>query len=1012
MKKQILKIFNMKKITLVLLAFIGFSSLQLSAQERYTDAAGDGLWGNIANWVNDSDGTTPSTVLPTSTGRATLKSTSNIDLGAASRIVGNVYLNQNSNTVTSNGTLILNGNTDDGDDYILNNWTSRRSTIDCDVTVNVNNKSFRNRGATNSQLIFATGNTIALGANTIYVDNRNDISFPVEFNGTVTGGGNIEIENNTSVGGISLGATSDFTGFTGNFITLKNPIISNTTNVFVDAASAVTLDGTGSLTVNGANTIEGSIIRSATTAGAAEVTFNASQNNMANLTVDTQALALNFDPAATLVQFSGIGAMSGVVDLKNYSTGVLKIGTTATTVDQAILDTWLLDGVSQTAGTIAQDASGYITFGACTTPEVVTTLSASAGAEYINLSWVDPTCFDEVLVVAKEGSLVTVTPTGNGSAYTADAAFGSGTDLGTGEFAVFKGATNTVTVTGLTKNGPIYHFAVFTRKGTNWSAGVTATATTNNIYTSISGANNADLNWGDTSSWIGGAIPSATSDDAFINAGLIINSDVELNDIVIDSRITITEGFSIKANDLKQNSQLIVKSTSSTFGSVIVNSLSGTGDLIYDRWLNDSPNNDLISSPVSGVTFSSVATNSQNENRFFINPSDATNYFFGPFNNTNGLYETYSTGTDDGIVIVSGKGYRAATIAGAASDVRFAGTVLVGQVDIDITDGGAGTSAEWNLIGNPYPSYLDFGAFFTTNSGEFHLDNVAVYGWNGTDYTTWNGANSSDKLAPGQGFFVKTKDGVTGTVSFTTAMRTTGNTNDFVAKSANTNKALAKINLSNTTKAYSTNIYFIENQTRGLDFGYDAGAFSGSADGIYTNLVEDNAGLALAIQSLPYTDFNNVVVPVAINSEAGVELTISLDVASLTLPSNTYVYLKDNLLNTTTLLNDTDYVFTPTTKISEAGRFFIEFSSKAALATDDYAVSEMLIYTSQESKSIIIKGILKTAASAKVFDIQGRMVLEQKLDSSNITNVINANALNTGVYIIQLEGRTQKVILK
>ncbi|WP_339881464.1 T9SS type A sorting domain-containing protein [Polaribacter vadi] len=649
---------------------------------------------------------------------------------------------------------------------------------------------------------------------------------------------------------------------------------------------------------------------------------------------------------------------------------------------------------------------------ACTTPEVVTTLSASAGAEYINLSWVDPTCFDEVLVVAKEGSAVTVTPTGDGSSYTANATFGSGTDLGTSEFSVFKGTANNVIVKGLTKGGTTYHFKVFTRKGTDWSTGVTGNATTNNTYISISGANNAGLNWEDASSWIGAAVPSATSDDVIINTGLIINSDVVLNDIVIESRITVTEGFSIKANDLNQNSQLIVKSTSSAFGSVIVNTLSGTGDLIYDRWLNDSPNNDLISSPVSGVTFSSVATNNNNDNKFFRNPSDDTNYFFGPFDNTSGLYETYSTGTDDAVVIVTGKGYRAATSAGGAQTVRFAGAIEVGSVPVTITDGGDATYGQWNLIGNPYPSYLDFGAFFTTNSGEFHLDNVAVYGWNGTDYTVWNGANSSDKLAPGQGFFVRTKDGITGNVDFTTAMRTTGNTNDFVAKSANTKKALAKINLSNSEKSYSTNIYFIENQTRGLDFGYDAGAFSGSADGIYTNLVENNTGLALAIQSLSYTDFNNVVVPVAINSDAGVELTISLDAASLTIPSDTYVYLKDNLLNTTTLLNDADYVFTPDTKLNSSGRFFIEFSSKAALATDDYAVNEMLIYTNQESKSIIIKGILKTATSAKVFDIQGRMVLEQKLDSSNITNVVNANALNTGVYIIQLEGKTQKVIIK
>jgi hypothetical protein len=234
-----------------------------------------------------------------------------------------------------------------------------------------------------------------------------------------------------------------------------------------------------------------------------------------------------------------------------------------------------------------------------------------------------------------------------------------------------------------------------------------------------------------------------------------------------------------------------------------------------------------------------------------------------------------------------------------------------------------------------------------------------------------------------------------------------------VSKSANVNeKALAKINLTTATKTYATDIYFIENQTRGLDNGYDAGAFAGSTDGIFTNLVEDNTGEGLLIQALPYNDYNNVVVPVAIKSEANTELTISLDDASLTLPANTYVYLKDNVLNTTTLLNDTDYVFTTDTELSGSGRFFIQFSAKTVLSTDEFAVNELLIYTNQDSKSIIIKGILKADASAKVYDIQGRVVLEQKLDSSSITNVVNANALNTGVYIVQLEGNTQKVIIK
>ncbi|MGC9332045.1 MAG: hypothetical protein ACP5DZ_09270, partial [Bacteroidales bacterium] len=49
--------------------------------------------------------------------------------------------------------------------------------------------------------------------------------------------------------------------------------------------------------------------------------------------------------------------------------------------------------------------------------------------------------------------------------------FGSGTDIGTDEFVVYKGTSSGVTVTGLT-NGTTYYFTIFSRVGNEWSDGV------------------------------------------------------------------------------------------------------------------------------------------------------------------------------------------------------------------------------------------------------------------------------------------------------------------------------------------------------------------------------------------------------------------------------------------------------------------------------------------------------------------------------------------------------------
>ncbi|HZG01230.1 MAG TPA: Calx-beta domain-containing protein, partial [Chitinophagales bacterium] len=82
------------------------------------------------------------------------------------------------------------------------------------------------------------------------------------------------------------------------------------------------------------------------------------------------------------------------------------------------------------------------------------------------------------MVVVSDAAFTSAVPTGNGSAYTANSA--NFTDaLNTtfdGGKVVYKGTANTMTVTALT-NGTTYHVKVFTRKGSNWTAGVTTTAT-------------------------------------------------------------------------------------------------------------------------------------------------------------------------------------------------------------------------------------------------------------------------------------------------------------------------------------------------------------------------------------------------------------------------------------------------------------------------------------------------------------------------------------------------------
>jgi hypothetical protein len=117
----------------------------------------------------------------------------------------------------------------------------------------------------------------------------------------------------------------------------------------------------------------------------------------------------------------------------------------------------------------------------------VTAASATTENSQTNLSWSNPgACYDEILVVGHEGSSVTATPSGDGSAYAADGSFGAGTDIGTNEYVVYKGNSTSITVTNLT-NGNSYYFTIFVRVGTEWSDGVEVIANPSEVTDFIPG---------------------------------------------------------------------------------------------------------------------------------------------------------------------------------------------------------------------------------------------------------------------------------------------------------------------------------------------------------------------------------------------------------------------------------------------------------------------------------------------------------------------------------------------
>ena len=493
-----------------------------------------------------------------------------------------------------------------------------------------------------------------------------------------------------------------------------------------------------------------------------------------------------------------------------------------------------------------------------------------------------------------------------------------------------------------------------------------------------------------------------------------LTGDIELNDVEVFSGASMVVE---KAQSLTVNGNLItedsvtLESDSNEFASLIANNFV-IGSVQYRRYVNttgSTSGNDLIAPPVFGESFMDFRASNTN---IVSNPGN-TLFLFGPFDKVTDTYQLYSN--TETAAMYSGKGYRAAS--DNASTFTFTGQVNTEDSDVVIVNSGP-LFPKWNLIGNPYPSFIRLADFLAANNTKFDIFSSGVYGYDGdaaNGWTIWNqayaDANPNAIIAPGQGFFVSSANS-NDTINFTEAMRTNGNSDDFILGRANTSISYFKLNLSNGNDTYHTDFYVTDNASLGLDSGYDASVFGDTAPefSMYSELVEGNATLDMAIQAFSETDIsNNVIIPIGINANAGQQLTVNL--SDNTLPGSVTVYLEDRDTNTFTLLNNSDYVFNADTNLSGTGRFYLRFE-QGTLGIDDSELDAIQITSLSNPKRIELNGELLASAELVLYDIRGREVLRQNLPEGRLNQTINASSLNNGVYLIEIKNSRSKITKK
>ena len=358
-----------------------------------------------------------------------------------------------------------------------------------------------------------------------------------------------------------------------------------------------------------------------------------------------------------------------------------------------------------------------------------------------------------------------------------------------------------------------------------------------------------------------------------------------------------------------------------------------TGDVTVQRYMSAEGGIwRYITTPVSGLTVADW------QNEFPITGSFTGADDLGGANNPSlYIYDETNTGiADSGWVaypstanteaISPGVGYSAFMRAsGGQITINQRGPVNKGNFNFSVsyTVGQGASDDGWNLLGNPYPSSLDWDQLWTngaTNvSSTMHIrDNSSGV------YATYNASTNSGTnggtqyIAQGQSFWVQT-NGSSPSLAATESMKGTG-THEFFRLAPPEN--YFRITLFNGTDRDETLIHFFEDALPGED-KYDAFKLKNGIFNLST-IMGDSADMV--IQAIPKTGCDQQLKLNVYNISTG---SYTLDFSELdSFTENIMVYLQDNFTGTYNLVsNGYSYPFTITTDSASFGsdRFVIAF---------------------------------------------------------------------------------------
>jgi hypothetical protein len=385
-----------------------------------------------------------------------------------------------------------------------------------------------------------------------------------------------------------------------------------------------------------------------------------------------------------------------------------------------------------------------------------------------------------------------------------------------------------------------------------------------------------------STNWLGGFIPESTN-DLTISGTLVLDLNATYNTITVNpaAKLTLSNTKSLTASSL-----LLKSDATGTATFVDYNTTPATISATVQQYLPETDRNWYVSSPVASATNGNLATG-----------ASVVEY-----------NEQLASWTSVSGTLNPMKGYISTSGSAGTGTINFSGNLNSGPKSVVLSNKGA-TKNGFNLVGNPYPSYLLWTQALANSANclttiWYRTKSAGVY-----SFQTYNASgdigvplSTTGYIPPMQAFWVRTTvDGSTLAVDNTMRYHGNGSSNLLKAPAAkNGVNPLVRLQVSNGANSDETVIYFNPNADNGFD-SFDSpkmSANNASIPEIYTT-----AGTEPLVINGMNTIAENTVIPLGFGTGTSSDFTLAATELK-NIESGMHIILKDNLLRSETDLSE------------------------------------------------------------------------------------------------------------